>query len=106
MEFPLLNNKEGLDFLEKFLAEKSYISDFEPTQNDVVVFKALGKEPDAQYVNVLRWYKHVKSLCRPDLPSASVLIKVPNPPAQVENEVEFSSAAPFLVFCPLLLYLP
>ena len=104
MELPLLNNKEGLDFLEKFLAEKSYISDYEPTQNDVVVFKALAKEPDAQYVNVLRWYRHVKSLSRPDLPSASVLIKVPTPP-QVENEVErknFSSAAPFLVF----VYLP
>ena len=86
MEFPRLNTKEGLDFLEKFLAEKSYISDYEPTQNDVVVFKALGnKEPAEEYVNVLRWYRHVKSLSsKPDLPSASVLVKLP----QDENEVE------------------
>ena len=83
MEFPNLKSKEGLEFLEDFLAEKSYISDYLLTENDNVVFKALGKEPDEQYVNIVRWYRHVKSQSCKDLPSASILVKVPT----VDNEV-------------------
>ena len=96
MEFPCLNDKEGIEFLENFLAEKSYISDYEATQNDVTVFKALGssKEPDEKYVNILRWYRHIKSLNRQDLPVAATVIKIPA--STIENEV--SSAAPSFVF--------
>ena len=97
MEFPILNSKEGLEFLEDFLAEKSYISDYQLTQNDSIVFKALGKEPDEQYVNVVRWYRHVKSQSCKDLPSASIVVKLPI----VENEVVKCEKFPLLPCCTL-----
>ena len=98
MEFPILNSKEGLEFLENFLTEKSYISDYQLTQNDSVVFKALGKEPDEQYVNIVRWYRHVKCQNCKDLPSASVAVKLPI----VDNEVVICKTKPFALLHPFL----
>ncbi|KAH8928739.1 hypothetical protein BT69DRAFT_1257094 [Atractiella rhizophila] len=45
--------------LESFLADKSYIEGFQPSQADVAVFKALGSAPKTQ--NALRWYNHIAS---------------------------------------------
>ena len=80
MEFPCLNNAEGLKFLESHLTSRSYISDFEPTQNDEIVFRAVGHEPREEFCNVLRWYRHLNSFGsqRKDLPKSSITITFPS----------------------------
>ena len=40
-----------------FVNTRSYL----PSQDDVELFKTATAAPDAKYVNVLRWYNHIKS---------------------------------------------
>ncbi|XP_071961439.1 elongation factor 1-beta-like [Antedon mediterranea] len=61
MGFGDLKNKTGLQALNEFLAQKSYIEGYVPSQADVVIFHAVGKSPGADLVHVARWYNHVKS---------------------------------------------
>lgn len=45
-----------------FLADKSYIEGYAPSQADVVTFKAIQSAPDAEkYPHLARWYKHIAS---------------------------------------------
>jgi hypothetical protein len=41
MEFPDPNCESGLQFLDDFLSSRSYITGYEATDNDLVLFKAL-----------------------------------------------------------------
>ena len=80
MEFPAMNTTEGLKYLDCHLASRSYISDFEATHNDEIVFKALGREPTEEYCNALRWYRHIQSFGsqqRKDLPKSKIVVKMP-----------------------------
>merc|ERR1712080_179971 len=43
-----------------FLADKSYIEGFQPSQADSVVYAALGGAPKAQFANALRWWNHIR----------------------------------------------
>ncbi|XP_056007409.1 elongation factor 1-beta-like isoform X2 [Ostrea edulis] len=61
MGFGDLKKKEGLTALNEYLADKSYIEGFQPSQADGVVFNALSGSPSADLVNALRWYNHIKS---------------------------------------------
>jgi len=61
MGFGDLQSAEGLGLLNSFLADKSYIEGYRPTQGDVVVFEAVKKAPAAELENALRWYKHIAS---------------------------------------------
>ena len=81
MEFPDVNTKEGLQYLDTYFLSRSYISDYQPTQNDAVVFRALRKEPSEQFSNAQRWYRHIKNFgnARKDLPSATTSISVKQP---------------------------
>ncbi|KAL5110026.1 Elongation factor 1-beta [Taenia crassiceps] len=56
-----LKRAEGLECLNEFLFTRSYIEGFQPSKADVVIFIAVAQVPDAKYLNVLRWYNHVKS---------------------------------------------
>eukprot|EP00123_Amoebidium_parasiticum_P010949 comp20423_c1_seq4/m.25913 comp20423_c1_seq4/g.25913 ORF comp20423_c1_seq4/g.25913 comp20423_c1_seq4/m.25913 type:complete len:222 (-) comp20423_c1_seq4:77-742(-) len=47
--------------LDAYLADRSYIEGYTPSQADAVVFAALGKAPEARFVNALRWYNHIAS---------------------------------------------
>ena len=78
MEFPDVNTKEGLQYLDTYFLSRSYISDYQPTQNDAVVFRALSKEPSEQFSNAQRWYRHIKNFgnARKDLPQATTSISV------------------------------
>lgn len=63
-EVPCKNLKfkeKDLDILLKFLADRSYIEGFQPSQADVVVFNAMAGAPPANLNNALRWYNHIKS---------------------------------------------
>ena len=41
MEFPDPSGDCGLKFLDDFLSSRSYVTGYEATANDVIVFKAL-----------------------------------------------------------------
>lgn len=52
---------KGLQELNTFLADNSYIEGFVPSKADVSVFDALGKAPAGDYVHIQRWYRHIAS---------------------------------------------
>ncbi|XP_013189772.1 elongation factor 1-beta' [Amyelois transitella] len=52
---------QGLSDLNKYLAERSYLSGFVPSQADVQVFEQVGKAPAASLPHALRWYNQIAS---------------------------------------------
>jgi elongation factor 1-beta len=61
MGFGDLQSRDALLLLNNFLADKSYIEGYRPSQGDVVVFEAVKKAPAADLENALRWYNHISS---------------------------------------------
>ncbi|MGH0157416.1 UNVERIFIED_CONTAM: hypothetical protein FKN15_061402 [Acipenser sinensis] len=61
MGFGDLKSPTGLKVLNEFLADKSYIEGYVPSQADVAVFDALSSPPSAELFHALRWYNHIKS---------------------------------------------
>lgn len=55
-----LKTAQGVQFLENYLSQKSYIVGYEPSKADVDTFSAI-QPPQAKTPNVLRWYNHIKS---------------------------------------------
>ncbi|OWR42400.1 elongation factor 1 beta [Danaus plexippus plexippus] len=56
-----VKSAQGLSELNQYLAEKSYISGYVPSQADVQVFEEVGKAPAASLPHALRWYNHIAS---------------------------------------------
>ncbi|XP_015190326.1 PREDICTED: elongation factor 1-beta' [Polistes dominula] len=56
-----LKTEKGVKDLNAYLADRSYIEGWQPSQADVAVIEALGKEPNSSNPHVLRWYIHMKS---------------------------------------------
>ena len=54
-------SEKGVKDLDAFLAERSYVDGYVPSQADVYVFEAMGKAPSAATPHALRWYNHIKS---------------------------------------------
>ena len=52
---------QGLNELNTYLATKSYVTGFTPSQADVQVFEQVGKAPAASLPHALRWYNHIAS---------------------------------------------
>nr|ABX54737.1 elongation factor 1 beta' [Spodoptera exigua] len=52
---------QGLNELNNFLADKSYVSGYTPTQADFQVFQQVGKAPSASLPHALRWYNQIAS---------------------------------------------
>ncbi|KAJ8004005.1 hypothetical protein DPEC_G00154310 [Dallia pectoralis] len=61
MGFGDLKTPAGLKVLNGFLADKSYIEGWVPSQADVAVFDAISSAPSADLCHALRWYNHIKS---------------------------------------------
>uniref|UniRef100_H2ZMC3 Elongation factor 1-beta n=1 Tax=Ciona savignyi TaxID=51511 RepID=H2ZMC3_CIOSA len=61
MGFGNLKTDAGVTALNNFLADKSYIDGYVPSQVDVVVFQAMSGAPAASFSHALRWYNHIKS---------------------------------------------
>jgi len=61
MQFGDLSAASGLQALDGHLADKSYIGGYLPTQADLTVLKAMSGAPGGDYVNAMRWFKHVSS---------------------------------------------
>uniref|UniRef100_A0A348G618 Elongation factor 1beta n=1 Tax=Odontomachus monticola TaxID=613454 RepID=A0A348G618_ODOMO len=56
-----LKTDKGVKDLNTYLADRSYVDGWQPTQADVAVLEALGKAPSSSNPHVLRWYNHIKS---------------------------------------------
>merc|ERR1739845_48460 len=54
-------SKPDLAKLNSYLLDKSYISGFDASSEDVAVFKALSSAPSADFENALRWWNHINS---------------------------------------------
>ncbi|XP_050299869.1 elongation factor 1-beta'-like [Anthonomus grandis grandis] len=67
MAFGDLKTEKGVNELNKFLEDKSYISGFQPSQADVDALNQLAKAPSSNQPHALRWYNHIKSFSGDDL---------------------------------------
>ena len=81
MEFKNLNSDSGIKALNEYMIGRSYITGVKPTQNDLTVFRALSSDcsKGTDYVNVKRWYLHIKSFSSEEMktfPSGEEKIKV------------------------------
>ncbi|XP_050418039.2 elongation factor 1-beta [Patella vulgata] len=61
MGFGDLKSKAGLEALNSFLGDRSYIDGYSPSAADAVVFEALTGAPASSLPHALRWYNHIKS---------------------------------------------
>ncbi|XP_064614140.1 elongation factor 1-beta-like [Liolophura sinensis] len=61
MGFGDLKSNQGLQALNSYLEDRSYIEGYVPSQADAVVFDALSSAPPANLMHALRWYNHIKS---------------------------------------------
>ncbi|XP_062563071.1 probable elongation factor 1-beta [Armigeres subalbatus] len=61
MAFGDVKTPKGLQELNNFLADHSYVEGYVPSKADLSVFDALGKAPAGDNVHVQRWYRHIAS---------------------------------------------
>ncbi|KAM5290308.1 elongation factor 1-beta-like [Glossophaga mutica] len=61
MGFGDLKNPAGLQVLNDYLTDKSYIEKYVPSQTDVAVFEAISSPQPAYLYHALHWYNHIKS---------------------------------------------
>ncbi|XP_041981797.1 elongation factor 1-beta' [Aricia agestis] len=61
MAFGDVKTPQGLKELNEYLADKSYINGYTPSQADVQVFEAVGKAIAASLPHASRWYNHIAS---------------------------------------------
>ncbi|XP_067649240.1 elongation factor 1-beta-like [Haliotis asinina] len=61
MGFGDLKSTAGQEALNQYLADRSYIEGYTPSQADNVVFSALSGAPGASLPHALRWYNHIAS---------------------------------------------
>jgi len=77
VNFANLDSDKGLNELNQYLADRSYVDGYQPSQADVSALKQVGKAPDAQkYAYVSRWFSHISSFADEErakfrVPSAS-----------------------------------
>ncbi|XP_065080315.1 probable elongation factor 1-beta [Ochlerotatus camptorhynchus] len=64
MAFGDVKTPKGLQELNNFLADHSYVEGYVPSKADLSVFDALGKAPAGDSVHVQRWYRHIASFSK------------------------------------------
>ncbi|CAH9091601.1 unnamed protein product [Cuscuta europaea] len=62
--FHNLSSDSGLQKLDEYLLTRSYVTGYQASKDDIVVFSSLSKPPSPQLVNVSRWYNHIDALLR------------------------------------------
>ncbi|CAH9078164.1 unnamed protein product [Cuscuta epithymum] len=62
--FHNLSSDSGLQKLDEYLLSRSYVTGYQASKDDIVVFSSLSKPPSPQLVNVSRWYNHIDALLR------------------------------------------
>ncbi|TNM90586.1 hypothetical protein fugu_002875 [Takifugu bimaculatus] len=66
--------------LNDYLASRSYLAGFSPSQADQKAFALLRRPPDSRLVHALRWYRHVAALQLDTNPESSPKGKRVQPP--------------------------
>lgn len=61
MGFGDLKNNAGVQVLDSFMEDKSYVDGWVPSQADVAVYQGLASAPNSKYCHALRWYNHMSS---------------------------------------------
>jgi len=61
MAFGDVKTPKGLEELNNFLQDRSYIDGYLPTKADSSVYDAMGKAPTGNYPHVQRWYRQIAS---------------------------------------------
>lgn len=56
-----LQTLEGLEDLNSFLSDRSYVNGFRPSQADTYLFETLDTCPSDIFPHVYRWYRHIAS---------------------------------------------
>merc|ERR1712212_1163060 len=93
-----LKSDAGVQALNDYLKDKSYIEGFVPTQADVTVFEALGKAPAGKFAHALRFYNHISSYGaeKASFPTVKALPNVkgpaPSAPAADDDEEDADAA--------------
>ncbi|KAG9439735.1 hypothetical protein H6P81_019900 [Aristolochia fimbriata] len=59
-----LNTESGLKKLDEYLLSRSYITGYQASKDDLLVYSVLSQSPSAEYVNVSRWFNHIDALLR------------------------------------------
>ncbi|CAL8362107.1 unnamed protein product [Gadus morhua 'NCC'] len=57
--------------LNEYLASRSYLAGFSPSQADQEAFELLNRAPAPQHVHALRWYRHIAALQQDLSPQSS-----------------------------------
>ncbi|XP_064106138.1 elongation factor 1-beta'-like [Macrobrachium nipponense] len=52
----------GIQSLNDYLQDRSYIQGYSPSKADTNVFQSLARTPEDKFSHVLRWYNQIKSL--------------------------------------------
>lgn len=67
--FKSLATDAGLAQLNEHLLTRSYIEGYQASRDDLAVFSAIAKAPDAKkYPNAARWWNHIKALLGASFP--------------------------------------
>jgi hypothetical protein len=56
-----LQTSEGLETLNIYLSDRSYLNGFKPSQIDTYIFETLDNCPSDIFPHVCRWYRHIAS---------------------------------------------
>ena len=56
-----LQTSEGLEALNIYLSDRSYLNGFKPSQVDTYIFETLDNCPSHIFPHVCRWYRHIAS---------------------------------------------
>ncbi|XP_068667954.1 elongation factor 1-delta-like [Aristolochia californica] len=59
-----LNSESGIKKLDEYLLSRSYITGYQASKDDLLVYSTLSQGPSAEYINVSRWYNHIDALLR------------------------------------------
>ncbi|CAK8695887.1 unnamed protein product [Clavelina lepadiformis] len=61
MGFGNIKIASGVESLNNFLEDKSYIDGYVPSQADVAIFEAMAGAPADKFAHAFRWYNHINS---------------------------------------------
>uniref|UniRef100_A0A2P2LA22 Uncharacterized protein MANES_06G118500 n=1 Tax=Rhizophora mucronata TaxID=61149 RepID=A0A2P2LA22_RHIMU len=64
VSFGDLGSDKGLKELDDYLLTRSYVTGYQASKDDIVVYSAITKAFPSKYVNVYRWYNHIDALLR------------------------------------------
>ncbi|KAB1725053.1 hypothetical protein FNE60_30110, partial [Klebsiella pneumoniae] len=78
-----LKTEKGQKEVNEYLAERSYLEGYAPSQADVTAFSQLGKAPAATYAHLARWYRHISSFSEAE---KKAFPGTPTPAAKKEEE--------------------